>query len=50
MEPSPDHLWLKDEEGKYCFEMRGTVFQKGTSVSERLGGERYRDSKVGALS
>lgn len=50
MEPSPDHLWLKDEEGKYCFEMRGTVFQKGATASERLGGGRYRDSKVGALS
>lgn len=50
MEPSPNHLWLKDEEGRYCFEMRGTVFQKGASVSKRLGGEVYRDSNVGALS
>jgi hypothetical protein len=29
MEPSPKDLWLKDNNGKYCFEMRGTVFQLG---------------------
>lgn len=27
MHPDPDHLWMRDEEGSYCMEMRGTAFR-----------------------
>lgn len=36
MEPSPENLWLKDDNGKYCFEMRGTVFQKQETLQANI--------------
>lgn len=31
MMPAPDGLWMRDDEGRYCIEMRGTAFRLPTA-------------------
>jgi hypothetical protein len=36
MLPGPEHLWLKDAEGSYCIEVRGTSFRRPAEPSKEI--------------
>jgi len=48
MLPAPDGLWMRDGDGRYCIEMRGTAFRVPVSASCTQVSTRQEAEKVSA--